>query len=131
MTIKKKGLLKMKYDHLRQIQPKDRPKSLSIWGKEYFSRWKYLKWFILASIPGITNALVMGFSLNRWQWALFGFAICQYLTIVGFISLCSGTCTSNWGTYFKDKEPWPFWIHMLIISGAYVFVICLMWLGKK
>ena len=121
----------MKYDHLRKLRPKDRPKSLSIWGKEYFTSWKYLKWFILASIPGITNALVMGFALDKWKSSLFGFAICQYLTVVGFVSLSSGMCTSNWGTYFRDKEPGQFWNHLFVILGVYVFVICLMWFSIK
>jgi hypothetical protein len=120
----------MKYDYLRQYHPKDRPKMLPVWGNEYFMNWKYLRWFMLSSLPGIMNAFVLGFAFSKWKWSIFGFIVSQYLIMVGFVFLCSGMCSSNWGTYFKEKEPEPYWNHIKAIIGAYILVMCLMWFGK-
>lgn len=119
----------MKYDYLREVPVKDRPKKIATWEKEFFANRKYLPWLVLASLPGLASAGWNAFVLSRWAWASFGLASTELLAVIGFTTVCSGMSSSNWGTYFKDLEPFNYWLDMMLIVGGYIFVMTGMWMG--
>lgn len=120
----------MKYDYLRNIPVKKRPKMVAIWGKEYFSDSKNWVWILFASIPGLVSAIYNAIFLYRWWWAIFGLIVSEFLIAICFTAFCSGMTSSNWGTYFRDSEPYRYWFSITFIFVAYFFVFALMWLGK-
>ncbi len=119
----------MKYDYLRYMPARSRPKMLSVWEKSYFTDGKRITWLVLASMPGLLSA-IMNAALSRWKWAVLGLIMTQGLVLTGFTTLCSGMASSNWGTYFRASEPVRYWTEVAIIAGAYAFAMTAMWMGK-
>ena len=120
----------MKYDYLRTSPVRERPKMVAIWGGEYFRDWRKAGCFVLLSLPSSASAAWNGFVLSRWAWAAFGFVAGELLVFAGFISICSGMASSNWGTYFRETEPVRFWLSVAICGLGYVLVMAGMWLGR-
>jgi len=130
----------MKFDHLRSLPPKNRPKSIALWtntsvfpyllSSEYFAEWKHLRWFLLFSVPGIASSVWKGLIEYRWGLAIFALVVTQYLITLLFVSFRSGMVSSNWGTYFRKSEPGAFWTNIIITFGVYVFVIVGIWAVK-
>lgn len=121
----------MKYDYLREVKAENRPKMVACWDKKYFKKKNYMILLILYSLPGMVSALWNAFGLARWAWASFGAAASELLVLIGFNAFCSGMSSSNRGTYFRDLEPFDFWLDMMFIIGGYVFVIIGMWIGPE
>lgn len=119
----------MKYDYLKDVPVRSRPKMLSVWGKAFFTDSKRVRWLVLASFPGVASA-IWNAILSRWVWALFGLVLSQVLVLIGFTTICSGMASSNWGTYFRSSEPGRYWAEVVFIVGAYAFVMTGMWMGK-
>jgi hypothetical protein len=120
----------MKYEYLRSVPVEDRPKMIPLWGREYFTHWQSLRWFLLLSIPSLGSTLWNLFALGRWKGPLFGLLVCQYLVAVGFVSMCSDMCSSNWGTHFRSSEPFRFWVGLSVIVFAYTLGMGAIWAVK-
>lgn len=103
---------------------------LSVWEKEYFLNWRYVRWFIFASVPGLASAIGVAVALSRWKWAILGFVLTELLVYLGFVTLCSGTVSSNLGTHFRSSEPIRYWIGVSVILAGYVLVMAGIWIGK-
>ena len=119
----------MKYDYLRKIPVNERPKMIASWEKGFFANKKHLTWLLIFTLPGLFSAAWNGFILSRWAWASFGFVGTEFMIITGFAALCSGMSSSNWGTYFRDLEPFNFWLDMMFFAGGYILVMIGMWVG--
>jgi hypothetical protein len=119
----------MKYDYLKHMPVKSRPKMLSAWEKSYFTDGKHITCLVLASAPGVVSA-IWNAALSRWIWAMFGLILTEALVLVGFTTICSGMASSNWGTYFRASEPMRYWTDVVIIAGFYAFAMTGMWIGK-
>ena len=120
----------MKYDHFRCLPVEARPKMIAIWGGEYFTDGRRLKWFLLASAPGLASAITNVVWSSRWKWAIAGMIGTEWLVVAAFTALCSGMASSNWGTYFRISEPIRFWTHVGFMGLAYTLVMAGMWVGK-
>ncbi|CAB1078421.1 hypothetical protein D1AOALGA4SA_6162, partial [Olavius algarvensis Delta 1 endosymbiont] len=114
----------------KNLPVKKRPKMVAIWGREYFSDSRNLLWLLFASIPGLVSAIYNALFLHRWGWAIFGLTVSEFIVVICFTALCSGMISSNWGTFFRDSEPYRCWIGITFIFVAYFFVFALMWFGK-
>ena len=119
----------MKYDYLKDVPVRSRPRMLSVWDTAFFTDSKRVSWLVLASAPGVLSAIWNATS-SRWAWALFGFVASQFLVLIGFTTICSGMASSNWGTYFRSSEPGRYWAAVVVIACAYAFVMTGMWIGK-
>ena len=85
-----------------------------------FRKWRTLRWFLLASLPGIlgsTAALAHGhgFCEAGGLW-LIGFSFLVAL----FQTCCSGMAILNLGTFMRTAEPVRFWATVLFLAAVYL-----------
>jgi hypothetical protein len=122
------------WHNLKDIPPSLRPAPLPLFpsGWQYFQRWRSLRWFVLLLLPGTVSVLV-----SAWRHgvqAILGLAILTSLTAaitaILFIALCSGCTSSNWGTWFRSREPFRYWLDVFILSIAYFALSGAAWLMK-
>lgn len=113
-------------DDLRNVRCERRPRMIAALpdGWVYFRNWSTLRWFLVLSLPPIASAFAVwihghGFWQAAGVW-MFGFAI----SIVLFVSLCSGRSSSNTGTYFRQTEPVRYWAEIVLIVAVYIAVCC-------
>jgi hypothetical protein len=53
--------------------------------------------------------------------------IATVLAAVLFVTLCSGCSSSNWGTYFRSREPGRYWFDVAIGSIIYCAICAAVW----
>jgi hypothetical protein len=118
------------YEYLRKTPPGERPKFFRLSGKNCFADRKYLLSFLLCSVPGAVSFAWNAAVLYRWKQALLGFVISEFCLVAIFDQLCSGVASSNWGTYFRKTEPIRFWMNIIVLICAYIFILSGIWFGK-
>ncbi len=105
----------MKYDHLKNIAVKDRPKKLTTdWNKEYFRGRSLLSISLLIGLCILNNflAIINGKALLA---GVVCFSIGIAAALLFHVSIFSGFISTNTGSYFKETEPIRFWINTIIL----------------
>lgn len=86
----------------------------------YFQEWRTLRWFLLLSLPPLVSGVSFWLRRHQAGGAIFfgfvGVAMDAYL----FTALCSGMTSSNWGTYFRDREPIRYWFEVVLLAAVYL-----------
>jgi hypothetical protein len=74
---------------------------------------------------------VVGAVLRDQIGSAFGVGIMGLaVTSLLFVQLASGASSSNWGTYFRSREPIRYWLDVAILSIAYVGICFAGWYIK-
>jgi hypothetical protein len=116
-------------DWLEDLPPASRPKMIPLFpeGFIYFRRWKSLRWWLLTMAPIVASAAsafyrrsLMGGSMVLVIGFAFGTA--------GFLTLCMGRSSSNWGTYFRSREPARYSADILIVFAGYLAMAVAGWI---
>ena len=110
-------------DGFENLKPSARPRApLFPGGLVFFCRWRTLRWFILLAVPAIagsTMVLVGGHAIA----SLISLVVGLTSSSVMFVVACSGMTSSNWGTYFRRREPVRYWISFAIAVAAYCTIV--------
>jgi hypothetical protein len=84
----------------------------------YFRHWTSLRWYLLLVVPIAISVCVcirrhqIGFAVGVLTFGL-------VVTAILFVAICSGKSSSNWGTYFKLRDPLGYWLDIAVLVGAY------------
>jgi hypothetical protein len=105
----------MRYQYLRDRPIKSRPRNLlPDYSVEYLRGW-YLIIFLCVLLLIVLNGTIAGIIQHNW-WAILGVIIACVGYLAVFTSLCSGMISTNIGTYFRETEPFRYWITTGIIT---------------
>ena len=107
----KRSVTKMKYDKLKELPVKERPRMLAPdWNIKYFQGRYFFPVLIIAIISIINGILSVLYSKS-----LFIILFCNIIGIpavlLTHLSICSGFSSCNTGSYFKATEPIRYWIN--------------------
>jgi hypothetical protein len=109
------------WENARKIPCTERPRGLSYFpeGWTYFRDWRWLRWFLLSLAP-----FVLSLTVGVWRKQIIPLALIAAMgTVVAtiiFLVLVTGATSSNWGTYFRDQEPFYYWRDVAITIVCYV-----------
>lgn len=119
------------HENLKDIPTAERPKMLPLfpWGAPYFRAWHSLRWFLLMVTPIIASTSTLWFRKQETGLVLFLGLIGAAVTAFLFVALCSGMASSNWGTHFRRGEPVRYWLQVVVIAAAYIFVSLIGYFG--
>ncbi|HVT83435.1 MAG TPA: hypothetical protein VHM90_22530 [Phycisphaerae bacterium] len=116
---------------LEDMPPRERPEELPLFpaGWKYFRRWRTCRWYLLmllAPCAGLCAA---------WMRGSFGGGIVVLVMggtfgAVVFVQINSGMSSSNWGTYFRGKEPWRYWADVSLWTALYLGISAAGWIIK-
>lgn len=104
--------------------PADRPRSLSLlsYGGIYFRQWRSVRWFFLLLIPALASGAATVFRGVGWFPAIVIAVVAVSVSVVLFVELCSGITSSNWGTYFRRREPIEYWVSVTVLVLSYLAI---------
>ena len=123
----KRSVTKMKYDQLKELPVKERPRMLAPdWNIKYFQGRYFLPVLIIAIISIINGILSILYGKG-----LFIILFCNIIGIpavlLTHLSICSGFSSCNTGSYFKATEPIRYWINTGLTFVFYVFSQLAIW----
>ncbi|MBL8792650.1 MAG: hypothetical protein JNM56_01965 [Planctomycetia bacterium] len=110
------------HDQLRSLPCERRPQSIAVFpqGWAYLRSWRTFRWFLLLLAPVVASVVAIVVRDRPWWGAgllgLLGLAVASAL----FVTLQSGMSSSNWGTYFRTREPGRYWLDVAILGAAYL-----------
>ena len=111
-------------EDLEKLRPGDRPRSIPMWtiAAPHLRRWRTARWFVALLVPVMAAVIT---SIVRGQQPIV--SICVALIGAGtafgiFAELSTGVGSSNWGTYFRKREPVWFWLGVVPIVVGYLFI---------
>jgi hypothetical protein len=116
---------------LEEMPPSQRQRKLPFFpsGWIYFRQWHFARWFLVLSLP-VALSVLAAFWRHGFFAALciafFGFVLAALL----FIVLASGMTSSNWGTYFRSREPVRYWVDVCILIAACIGACAAGWFVK-
>jgi hypothetical protein len=106
---------------------------LSQWtlGAPSLRKWRTARWFVVLLIP-VMASCIAAIARNLPAVApifvvLFGTAVAFFL----FAAIASGVESSNWGTYFRSREPVRFWIGVAISAIIYASISSAGWVLNR
>ena len=79
--------------------------------------------------PIIASASALWFRKQETGFVLLLGLIGVTVTAFLFVFLCSGIASSNWGTHFRRREPVRYWLQVVVIAAAYIFVSLIGYFG--
>ena len=96
-------------DEWQNVPCADRPRlPLFPAGLAFFKTWKTLRWFLLLLLPVLSSAAAA--LRQRGLFAATGVLLLGLVVAaVLFVQLCSGVSSSNWGTFYRRREPARYW----------------------
>jgi hypothetical protein len=99
-----------------------RPRRIPLFprGLAYFRTWRTLRWFLVLMLPLLCSA---GAACVHGRGLLMaGGILLLGTTFAGalFVDLCSRMSSSNWGTFYRGREPARFWITVVWCSLFYL-----------
>lgn len=102
----------------------DRPKSVNLFPRAtpYFREWKTLRWILLLALPSAASGIAMAARMPYIGGALFIWLSGAMMDVMLIAAVCSGMTSSNWGMYFRDREPARYWLGVTIIAVVYAAV---------
>src|SRR5262245_1091933 len=92
-------------------------------GFVYFRKWRSLRWFLLLVPPVLASGSAVVLRGQGWVPAVFVIVGGHFIGAALFVVLASGMSSSNWGTYFRSREPLRYWLDVAILATAY-FMMC-------
>lgn len=97
-------------DEWEDVSCADRPQlPLFPYGLAFFKTWKTLRWFLLFLLPVLSSAAAACLR-ERGLFAAMGVLLLgPVVTAVLFVQLCSRISSSNWGTFYRRREPIRYW----------------------
>jgi hypothetical protein len=109
-------------DELEFVPCEDRPHNILTFprGLPYSRRWTTLRLYLLMLAPILLSAGLA--SLQNLMLALI-VVLTGAGTAAGLlVTVSSGVASTNTGTYLQSREPVRYWLNVLILVAAYVFL---------
>lgn len=99
-------------------------------GSPYIRTWQTARWFLALLVPisaSVAASIVRGLPwLAVFTFAIIGIAVAFCL----FATIASGVESSNWGTFFRRREPVQFWIGAGILAFIYAGMSVVGWFAQ-
>ena len=122
-------------EQFKRMSPKERhrkfPMGLGLFPQAlpYFTQWRHLRWFLLLWLPNVISFLVLLPGHHRLAEHILLAVLSPFFLAIAFVSFRSGVASSNQGTFFRDREPFRFWISTgvgalcyIALTGAYYVI---------
>lgn len=121
------GSIMLMHEHLKDIPAAERPKMVSLfpWGASCFRAWRSVRWFVGLLLPVAASAVSLWYRQHGLGVSLFVGLVGAYVAACLFVALCSGMASSNWGTYFREREPRQYWLQVVIAGVVYLALACI------
>ena len=118
------------YEELQSLHPADRPSSLNQWtlAGPHLRSWKSARWLVLMLFAVAASAVASGIRGLPGLAAIFIALAGPVVALALFGTIASGISSSNWGIYFRRREPLQFWVLTGIWGLAYLGIALMGWL---
>lgn len=101
-----------------------RPRCVSLFASALvlFLTWRTLRWFLLLVPPLLCSAAAAHLRGRTWGESLGLLLIGLGFAAAMFVELSSGMSSSNWGTFFRRREPVRYWISVGFTALCYLAI---------
>ncbi|MGH7174705.1 MAG: hypothetical protein ACRELG_30945 [Gemmataceae bacterium] len=99
-----------------------RPQRLPLFpeGFKFFKAWRTFRWFLLLLLALLSSVAVAYLRGRRLGEAVGLLLLGVGFAAVLFVEVCSGMSSSNWGTFYRRREPVEYWIVVGLTALVYL-----------
>jgi hypothetical protein len=95
----------------------------------YFAAWRRLRWFLLLVLPMLCSTSAVYIRGRGMVAAACSVVLGVAVAAALFVELCSGMSSSNWGTFYRRREPVRFWLAIAWWGLCYLVIAFVGYVG--